>query len=146
VPRTFLSRGRGGMFTLSIVLISIVAVMLILIVLLQSGKGGGLAAEFGGASSSTDSFIGGRQAANFLTRATWVGGGAYLALALLLAVLSARQSSPPESILRSEFGQTGQPTSVLESEGQAEQAAPPVPVQPAGETPPGSAGEDPEGN
>ena len=62
------------MFTLLIALVSIIAFLLILIILLQSGKGGGLAAEFGGASSSTDSFMGGRQAANFLTRATWIGG------------------------------------------------------------------------
>ena len=135
------------MFTLAIVLITIIAVLLILIVLMQSGKGGGLAAEFGGASSSTDSFIGGRQAANVLTRATWIGGGAYLALALLLAVLSARQSAPPEPILRSEFGQTGQPTSVLESEGQAEPAVQPVPVAPADEAAPQDGGsEEPQGN
>jgi preprotein translocase subunit SecG len=116
------------MFTLLIAVISIIAVVLILIILLQSGKGGGLAAEFGGASSSTDSFMGGRQAANFLTRATWIGGGAYLVLALLL--------SPPESILREEFGQRGAPpASVLETEGQ-EAPVNPVPVQtpPEGET------------
>jgi preprotein translocase subunit SecG len=124
------------MFTLLIVLISIIAVVLILIILLQSGKGGGLAAEFGGASSSTDSFMGGRQAANFLTRATWIGGGAYLVLALLLSVLSARQSAPPESILREEFGQRGAPpASILETEGQ-EAPVNPVPVQtpPEGES------------
>lgn len=128
------------MYTLLIALVSVIALLLILIVLLQSGKGGGLAAEFGGASSSTDSFMGGRQAANFLTRATWIGGGAYLALALLLAVLSARQSAPPESILREEFGQqAAPPASVLETEGQGAPANP-VPVQtpPEGE----SGGED----
>ncbi len=117
------------MYTLMIVLVSVIALLLILIILLQSGKGGGLAAEFGGASSSTDSFMGGRQAANFLTRATWIGGGAYLVLALLLAVLSARQSAPPESILREGFGQpTAPPASVLETEGQ-DAPANPVPVQ-----------------
>ena len=131
------------MFTLLIVLISIVAFLLILIVLLQSGKGGGLAAEFGGASSSTDSFIGGRQAANFLTRATWIGGGAYLVFALLLAVLSARQSTPPESILRSEFGPSGQPTSVLENEGDA--ASQPVPIETPAQSQPESGTEVPEG-
>ena len=37
------------MFNLLVALISVVALLLILIILLQSGKGGGLAAEFGGA-------------------------------------------------------------------------------------------------
>jgi len=107
------------MFTILVVLISLLALFLIAIILLQSGKGGGLAAEFGGASSSTDSIMGGRQAANVLTRATWIGGGLFLALSLLLAVISARGTGPAESILRSEF-QTpaAAPTSVLDAEGE----------------------------
>jgi len=69
-------------------------------ILLQSAKGGGLAASFGGASSSTDSFMGGRQAANALTKMSWYGGGSFLFLALVLTVLSARPDAAPESILR----------------------------------------------
>jgi preprotein translocase subunit SecG len=108
------------MFTLLVVLISLVAIFLIAIILLQSGKGGGLAAEFGGASSSTDSIMGGRQAANVLTKATWIGGGVFLLLSLVLAILSTRTSGPTESILRSEFqSPAAAPTSVLESEGEA---------------------------
>ena len=108
------------MFIILVVLISLLALFLITIILLQSGKGGGLAAEFGGASSSTDSIMGGRQAANVLTRATWIGGALFLALSLLLAVLSARTTGPAESILRSEFQTpTAAPTSVLDSEGDA---------------------------
>jgi preprotein translocase subunit SecG len=106
------------MFALFVVLIAIVAFFIILIVLLQSGKGGGLAAEFGGASSSTDSVMGSRQTANVLTKASWIGGGVFMALALILAIMSSRSSAPPSSILRSEF-QTpaGAPESVLETEG-----------------------------
>lgn len=108
------------MFIILVVLISLLALFLITIILLQSGKGGGLAAEFGGASSSTDSIMGGRQAANVLTRTTWIGGALFLALSLLLAVLSARTTGPAESILRSEFQTpTAAPTSVLDSEGDA---------------------------
>ena len=108
------------MFTFLVVLISLLSLFLIAIILLQSGKGGGLAAEFGGASSSTDSIMGGRQAANVLTRATWIGGGLFLALSLLLAIISARTTGPAESILRSEFqSPTAAPTSVLDSEGEA---------------------------
>ena len=107
------------MYTFIVVIHVLVSVILIMVVLLQSGKGGGLAAEFGGASSSTDSIMGGRQAANVLTRATWIGGGLFLALSLLLAVLSARTTGPTESILRSEFeAPTAAPTSVLDSEGE----------------------------
>ena len=136
------------MFTLLIVVISIVALFLILIVLLQSGKGGGLAAEFGGASSSTDSVMGGRQAATLLTRASWIGGGVFLALAMLLAIMSSRSATPPDSILRSEFQTpSGAPASVLDAEG----AAAPVPLDGAGvngatgeatETPAGDESED----
>ncbi|MDT8435359.1 MAG: preprotein translocase subunit SecG [Gemmatimonadota bacterium] len=113
------------MYTFLVVLVVIVALLLIAIVLLQSGKGGGLAAEFGGASSSTDSIIGSRQAANVLTRATWIGGGVLLFLSIVLAILSARTSGPPESILRSEFGApAGQrPASVLESESSGGEAS-----------------------
>jgi len=119
------------MFTLLVILISLVALFLIGVILLQSGKGGGLAAEFGGASSSTDSIMGGRQAANVLTRATWIGGGVFLFLALILAIMSARATAPAESILRSEFqSPAAAPSSVLESEGDA----PPSMLQDEGDT------------
>lgn len=88
------------MFTFLIVLISLIALVLCVMILLQSAKGGGLAASFGGASSSTDSFMGGRQAANALTKMSWYGGGSFLFLALVLTVLSARPDTAPESILR----------------------------------------------
>src|SRR5688500_12717393 len=68
------------------------------VILLQAGKGGGLASMGGGAG--TDTLIGGRQAATLLTKATWVSGGLFLTLALLLSLLSSRQTTPSESILR----------------------------------------------
>ena len=106
------------MFGFLLALMILIALLLIVIILMQSGKGGGLAAEFGGASSSTDSFIGGRQAANLLTRLTWVGGGVFMFIALVLSVLSSRSVGQPESILRGEFGTQvpDAPTSVLETE------------------------------
>lgn len=112
------------MFTFLVALISVLALVLCVIILIQSGKGGGLAASFGGASSSTDSFMGGRQAATVLTRLTWAGGGLFLFLALVLAVLSSRPTGAPESILRQ--GVPGEtvlpepPPSLLESEGARE--------------------------
>lgn len=108
------------MFTFLIILISLLAVLLMVIILLQSGKGGGLAATFGGASSSTESFMGGRQAATMLTKLTWIGGGVFLFLSLVLAVLSSRVGGTPRSILREGLGPTNEvpeaPTSVLEAE------------------------------
>ena len=108
-------------FFLSLLIID--ALILSMVVLLQSGKGGGLSAEFGGASSSTDQFLGGRQAATLLTKLTWVGGGAYIFLALVLAIFSSRSTEQPDSVLRNQFGPGGQapeaPTSVLQSETDA---------------------------
>lgn len=110
------------MYTFLLVVMTLLAAGLIVIILLQAGKGGGLASTFGGASSSTDSFMGTRQTATLLTKTTWVGGGLFLALGLILSVLSAGSTEgPSESILRGQFGgevggQQGVPTSVLESE------------------------------
>jgi len=114
------------MYPFLIAVIAVLGVLLVVIILIQSGKGGGLAASFGGASSSTDSFMGGRQAATALTRMTWVGGGLFLFLALVLAVLSARPSAAPQSILRGPGGQTAlpeAPPSLLESPPAADSAA-----------------------
>lgn len=132
------------MFGFLLVIMILIALLLIVIILMQSGKGGGLAAEFGGASSSTDSFIGGRQAASLLTRLTWIGGGVFMFVALVLSVLSSRSVGEPESILRGEFGAQvpGAPTSVLESEaiGQPAQEGDAPAAAPAG-----SAGQDADG-
>lgn len=95
------------------------ALILLVVVLLQSGKGSGLAAEFGGASSSTDSFLGGRQAATLLTKMSWITGGAFMGLALLLAILSARTRAPT-SILEGQLTPPVQeaPTPILDREEQ----------------------------
>lgn len=108
------------MYGFLIAVCAILAVLLCVIILIQSGKGGGLAASFGGASSSTDSFMGGRQAATALTKMTWIGGGVFLFLSLVLAVLSARPAAAPESILRQGAGGAQQalpeaPPSLLEA-------------------------------
>lgn len=58
-----------------------ICLLLVLVVLLQSGKGGGLATSVAGGLSSA-SFLGGRTASNFLTKATTV-----LATAFFLSCL-----------------------------------------------------------
>jgi len=82
------------MYTFLLILLIIDALVLATAVLLQSGKGGGLAASFGGASSSTDSFMGTRQAGNILTKASWWCGGIFIFLAFVLQLMSTRGRAP----------------------------------------------------
>ena len=107
------------MYGFVLMLLVIDSALLILVVLLQSGKGAGLAAEFGGASSSTDTFLGGRQAATLLTKASWTLGGVFMGLALMLAILSARQRTPA-SVLEGQLQPPVQeaPTPILDREQQ----------------------------
>ena len=67
------------------------------IILLQSGKGGGLAAV-GGGTAMTEGILGGRQATTVLTRATWVSGTLFMALALVLSIMSSRGRAPASVI------------------------------------------------
>ncbi len=113
------------MFAFLLVILIIDAVVLGTVVLLQSGKGGGLAAMGGGAS--TDTFLGGRQAATILTKMSWWCGGIFLGLSLALAGLSAGGGTPG-SVLE---GQLAPPAPVV---------APPLPldlnIQPSAEEQP----------
>lgn len=92
------------MFGLILALLILDGLILMVAVLLQAGKGGGLAAMGGGVGAET--LLGGRQAANLLTKTTWVTGGIFLALSLILSIMSTGASRTPESILRQEFQQT----------------------------------------
>src|SRR5258707_1200902 len=82
------------MYTFLLILLVLDSVVLVSAILLQSGKGSGLAASFGGASSSTDSLIGSRQAGNLLTKTTWWSGGVFLFLAFVLQISSSRTRAP----------------------------------------------------
>ena len=82
------------MYTFLIVLLVLDSLVLVGAILLQSGKGGGLAASFGGATSAADSLIGTRQAGNLLTRASWWCGGVFLLLAFVLQIASTRTRVP----------------------------------------------------
>jgi preprotein translocase subunit SecG len=111
------------LYTFLLVLLIIDCFVVILAILLQSGKGTGLAASFGGASSSPDALIGIRQAGNLLTRVSWWGGGIFLALCFVLQLMSTHTSAP-KSVLEKGLGTQQQaappPTS-----------APAVPLEPA---------------
>jgi preprotein translocase subunit SecG len=116
------------MYTFLLVLLIIDSIVLVLAILAQSGKGGGLAASFGGMSSSADSLLGMRQAGNLFTQISWWGGGLFLALAFILALLSTR-SRVPASVLDRSFNQPPVTTPA------PSQSAPAVPLQPAPATP-----------
>lgn len=112
------------MVTLLKIILVLDALVLVPAVLLQAGQGGGLATQFGG-TSSTDSFVGGRQAATLLTKATWWSGGIFLFLCFVLSMASAR-SGAPRSLVEEQ----------LRQQQRQEQAAPaPLPLNESPATP-----------
>ena len=86
------------MYGILLAILVLDGVFLTVVILLQAGKGGGLAA-MGGGAAATEGILGGRQATTMLTRATWTGGGMFMALALVLSIMSSRARAP-ESILQ----------------------------------------------
>ena len=111
------------LYTFLLILLVIDCFVLMAAVLLQSGKGTGLAANFGGASSSPDAFIGIRQAGNLLTKASWWSGGVFLFLCFVLQIMSTHTTAPRsvlEKGLATPQQQAAPPTS-----------APAVPLEPA---------------
>ena len=91
------------LYTFLLVLLVIDRIVVMLAILLQSGKGTGLAASFGGASSSPDALIGIRQAGNLLTQISWWGGGIFLGLCFILQIMSTHTSAP-RSVLEKGLG------------------------------------------
>ncbi len=121
-------------YTFLITLLVINSLILIAAVLLQSGKGSGLSASFGGASSSSDSFVGTRQAANLLTRVTWWGGGLFLLLAYVLQIMGTR-TRVPTSVLDPLSRQTQSAPVSPSPTNAAPSAVPLTPVAPPAQTP-----------
>ncbi len=76
------------MYAVLLTLFILVSLVLMIIILLQSSKGGGLAGALGGGSDS--SVMGGRSAATFLGKLTVWLAVSFMALALILAVMSSR--------------------------------------------------------
>jgi len=97
---------------------------------MQAGKGGGVAANFGGTSSAAGSVIGSRQAGDLLTKTSWWGGGIFIFLAFVLQLMSTRSTGP-----RSILDDVAAP-----APAQSQQSAPvpqsAVPLSPAPTTPP----------
>lgn len=134
------------MFGILLTLLILDGILLMVVVLLQAGKGGGLAA-MGGGGAGTESFMGGRQAATVLTKATWATGAIFLALSVVLAILSTRdreaapllqeefQTAPtsPQPILPGAGDDTPPPGGAVEGAGGAA-----APAGPQGDGGPGS--------
>jgi preprotein translocase subunit SecG len=125
------------MYGLLLALLILDGLVLIVVVLLQAGKGGGLA-SMGGGVTATEGILGGRQAATFLTRATWTTGGVFMALSLVLAILSSRaaqptsilQGDPPVPIPTPVVPGAEQPAATPEAGGAGTAPEPAVPAQP----------------
>ena len=113
-------------YTFLVILLILDSIVLVGAILLQSGKGGGLAASFGGATSAADSLIGTRQAGNLLTKASWTCGAIFLFLAFVLQVASAR-TRVPASVLDRPLSTTPAPAAPAPAAQQ--KANPAVPLE-----------------
>jgi preprotein translocase subunit SecG len=115
----------------------IICVALVLVVLLQAGKGGGLAGAFGAGTAQT--LFGGRGAATFLAKTTaWLAVG-FMAMSILLAVLSSRgggSSGLMQQRARERASQAQLPPSTQSFTPGAADTATSGAASPFGETPP----------
>ena len=98
------------MYTLLVLLATIIAILHVVMVLLQASKGGGLAGTFGGAGMGT--MFGSRRTADFLSKGTWwlAGALAVLALVINLFFLPGQTTAEQRSVIQ-ESGKTNVPTS-----------------------------------
>ena len=79
------------MFTFLLILQTLVAASLVLVILMQRSEGGGL-----GVGGSSSGFMTARGAADFLTRATSILGGAFIILSILLAAIAGTSGESPK--------------------------------------------------
>ena len=123
-------------YTFLLVLLVLDSIVLMAAILMQAGKGGGLAASFGGASSSADAFIGIRQAGNLLTKISWTAGAIFLFLAFVLQIASTRARTP-QSVLDRTFSApvTAPAPAAPVPSGNAGQALPLSPAETPATTP-----------
>lgn len=117
------------MYTFLIVLLVLASIFLIAAILMQSGKGGGLAATFGGVGTSPDSFFGTRQMGNVLTKSSWYLGGAFLLLGFVLSLMSSRAVAS-RSVLDQPVAAPTAPAT-----GAPGESRPPIPLEAAPATP-----------
>ncbi len=83
------------LYNLLLALIILDGLVLAVVVLLQAGQGGGLASLGGG---TADLVLGGRQAVTILHKASWVCGGLFMFLALLLSIAASNRGSAQSGV------------------------------------------------
>ena len=81
-----------------IIIHTIVSILLISVVLMQASQGGGLSGTFGGQTAS--SMLGGQNAGNVLSRITTWLATLFLALAILISILSGPATDTASSIVK----------------------------------------------
>ena len=124
------------MYYFLLVLLILDGLLLATVVLLQAGQGGGLASLGGG---TTDLVVGGRQAANLLTKMSWICGGLFLFLSLLLSIVSPEGGSSSEVMQQLQNAPAPAQPSALPLEGTTSPGASQAPVN-AGSTAPAPTG------
>ncbi|MCV2446320.1 preprotein translocase subunit SecG [Paracoccus sp. DMF] len=103
----------------------ILAVLLIGVVLLQRSEGGGLGMGGGGGGVMT-----GRQAANALSRATWIFAIGFLITSMTLTIIAARNASSGSIVDQLDLGGASQEQPATNIPGIGDYAPPPGAGQP----------------
>lgn len=85
------------MYVFLIILITLIAVLITVVVLLQAGRGGGLAGIAGGGQATQ--ILGARQAPDFLEKATWTLGTAFI-VSCILANFFANPTEQQRSVIQ----------------------------------------------
>jgi preprotein translocase subunit SecG len=116
------------MFTVLLVIHVLVTLALIGVVLIQRSEGGGLGI---GGGQGMGSFMTGRGTANLLTRTTAILATVFLALSLLLALMTRNSTTSANSIFNAPPPASTLPASTLPAPGPAAPAAPAAPAKPA---------------
>src|SRR5262245_12612539 len=102
------------LYNFLLVLLIIDGLILGVSIFLQAGQGGGLASMGGG---STDLVLGGRQAVTILHKTSWVTGGVFMFLAVLLSITASQRTVGQSEVQRQ-----------LRQQPAAEQPLPPAPL------------------
>lgn len=113
------------MFTFLLVVQTLIAAALVAVILMQRSEGGGL-----GVSSSSAGLMTARGAADFLTRATAILGGLFIAVSILLAAIAgvSRESTTVDTSLAKQQQPVQQAPVAPAAPPAANETAPAVPV------------------
>lgn len=118
------------LYNLLLSLLILDGLILTAVVLLQAGQGGGLASLGGG---TTDLVMGGRQAVTILHKTSWISGGVFMFLALLLSMVASNGAvgeSAVQQRLRQQPAQQTVPTAPLQTRPDTSPASPAPPPAP----------------